>query len=457
MKRQSKIAALGLLLLGLPLGTVAYCGRPLDPMREFGLLEPELPQPNAYPEMVALGEQLETHSPSGIVDERFFDSDDPTETAPAVPAAHRQRWVESRARYFAQLRSTLTRPMRFPMPSTPVDESGYYGGSWSKIGNSLIAESHDHTVGGRHEKAVASLLDSWELALKAQQGTPVSQAHFSEAMEIAAHAEISPAIASLNTAEAARAASRLEAILKQRPSLLDFWSNEKHFRLMALQLTEERLASSTRNRSVTGSPMESGAPLPAILRLNPVSNWKWRRKSAALAHGMDTLIATAGQTWGQHKPGVALATAKRELRHYVAFAESFRFSHTRAQVQGNLLLGRLALHAYRKAHGSYPSTLDQLVPRYLKSVPQDTFGNNQPLQYRKRGARYVLWSVGPDTEDDGGMPIVRWGSGDKASYSVWPESLGDILAGTNDALRLPYRIVPAAKQTAKPPSASSSS
>jgi hypothetical protein len=42
-----------------------------------------------------------------------------------------------------------------------------------------------------------------------------------------------------------------------------------------------------------------------------------------------------------------------------------------------------------------------LAPKYLAAVPNDLF-SGRPLVYRPTGSGYVLYSVGPNGQDDGG-------------------------------------------------------
>ena len=98
--------------------------------------------------------------------------------------------------------------------------------------------------------------------------------------------------------------------------------------------------------------------------------------------------------------------------------------------QHALLLTALALRAYRLDHHVYPAALVDLTPAYLLAVPRDPF-HDGPLLYRRHGASYVLYSVGPDGQDDGGRPIFAPGEKGHARYYVWPERRGDIVAGIN--------------------------
>lgn len=61
----------------------------------------------------------------------------------------------------------------------------------------------------------------------------------------------------------------------------------------------------------------------------------------------------------------------------------------------------LALEAFKADTGAYPATLDLLTPKYLPSVPTDTF-SNAPFGYKVVDADYALYSVGPDLTDDAG-------------------------------------------------------
>jgi len=115
------------------------------------------------------------------------------------------------------------------------------------------------------------------------------------------------------------------------------------------------------------------------------------------------------------------------------------FWHVGTQTQSSLMLTSLALHAYKLDHGSYPSSLAQLAPAYLESLPADPFAPSGTFKYRRIGNKYLLYSVGPDGKDDGGKPIYQsenFGPGDtESSYNIIEMgSTGDIVAGVNEML-----------------------
>ena len=73
-----------------------------------------------------------------------------------------------------------------------------------------------------------------------------------------------------------------------------------------------------------------------------------------------------------------------------------------AIAQLEMLHAVLALVVYRDANGGYPESLDALVPKRLDAAPIDPF-SDKPVVYRREGEGYVLYSVGPDFNDDGGV------------------------------------------------------
>ncbi len=68
----------------------------------------------------------------------------------------------------------------------------------------------------------------------------------------------------------------------------------------------------------------------------------------------------------------------------------------------------LALERYRLAHGSWPSSLDELKPTYLTSIPVGQFDGN-PLSYKRVKDGVVIYAVGADRVDRGGsFTRNRW-------------------------------------------------
>jgi hypothetical protein len=88
----------------------------------------------------------------------------------------------------------------------------------------------------------------------------------------------------------------------------------------------------------------------------------------------------------------------------------------RARTRHHVARLAVALAAHRAEKGRYPTTLAELAPTYVKTIPRDFF-SGKALIYRRRGTGYVLYSVGENARDDGG---------------VWDKPKGDDLATKAD-------------------------
>jgi hypothetical protein len=83
--------------------------------------------------------------------------------------------------------------------------------------------------------------------------------------------------------------------------------------------------------------------------------------------------------------------------------KSTEAKHNAAVAHERLLLIELALRCYRCEQQKVPARLDKLVPHYLRQVPLDPF-NSLSMIYKGQGTDWLLYSVGPDGADDGGLP-----------------------------------------------------
>jgi hypothetical protein len=78
-----------------------------------------------------------------------------------------------------------------------------------------------------------------------------------------------------------------------------------------------------------------------------------------------------------------------------------KFAH--AQASMDLARTAIALERCRLAHGEYPESLDALAPQFIARVPHDVIGG-RPLKYRRtQDGQFVLYSIGWNETDDGGV------------------------------------------------------
>jgi hypothetical protein len=81
-----------------------------------------------------------------------------------------------------------------------------------------------------------------------------------------------------------------------------------------------------------------------------------------------------------------------------------------AQTAVNLARVAIALERYRLAHGQYPDSLDTLTPQFVTRLPHDIIDGHQLHYQRTTDGQFILYSVGWNETDDGGVVIFKRGS-----------------------------------------------
>jgi hypothetical protein len=104
--------------------------------------------------------------------------------------------------------------------------------------------------------------------------------------------------------------------------------------------------------------------------------------------------------------------------------QGFLYNYAQKVAQGqtavNLARTAIALERYRLAHGEFPESLDALAPQFLEKIPHDVIGGG-PLKYRRTGdGQFVLYSIGWNEKDDGGVVVF-----DKGNAQTVDNSQGD--------------------------------
>jgi hypothetical protein len=102
------------------------------------------------------------------------------------------------------------------------------------------------------------------------------------------------------------------------------------------------------------------------------------------------------------------ADMMREVKKMMRQWEVQRLAHLR------IAQADIAINAYRKQHNTWPKFLDALVPEFFAQAPIDPYVH-QPLRYVVKGDSYLLYSVGENLIDDGGLrdrELMAVGKGD---------------------------------------------
>ena len=81
----------------------------------------------------------------------------------------------------------------------------------------------------------------------------------------------------------------------------------------------------------------------------------------------------------------------------------------------------LAAERYRKTHGRLPNALGDVAPDFIETVPLDPF-DGQPLRYRKLDTGFMVYSVGKDGADNGGVQTdaagQKFGPGTDITFTI---------------------------------------
>jgi hypothetical protein len=79
-----------------------------------------------------------------------------------------------------------------------------------------------------------------------------------------------------------------------------------------------------------------------------------------------------------------------------------------------------ALERFRANCGTYPRVLNQLLPEFLSILPHEVYSDAE-MKYRlEPDGNYLLYSVGFDHKDDGGISVRRGTTG-PASWREQPD------------------------------------
>ena len=182
------------------------------------------------------------------------------------------------------------------------------------------------------------------------------------------------------------------------------------------------------HRTLESVPSAGMVRRTVLARLYP-SGWGYQHVAARLDldFGRLSCFDTANQVIFADKVSAASKQGQALEHGAYGFVESIgqvafeRASQNTAhnQTEINEALIACALERFHLAHHEYPENLDALVPQFLDTLPHDVIGG-QPFHYRHTSdGAFVLYSVGWNGRDDGG---VRGGPSPNADSDwVWPD------------------------------------
>jgi hypothetical protein len=267
--------------------------------------------------------------------------------------------------------------------------------------------------------AMNSSLDGLKFAGDIQRGGIMITMLTGTACEAIARSQAWPSVEHLTAKQASAATKRLESIVASHIRPADTVQEEKWMGQSALM---QLFSSPNWQQQVAGG---MGAPPSWRNNLRFLFLDK-RQVLENYSRYMDIAIANAKLPYRasqQPLPPIDDPISQMFLPGFYNLRWSFALNET----QNSLLLLALALRAYRLDNSAYPKSLSQLSPRYLKAIPRDPLAPDGAFSYVAQGAKYLLYSVGPDGKDDQGTPIHARQPG-TMRRGVQEDSRGDIVA-----------------------------
>jgi hypothetical protein len=160
--------------------------------------------------------------------------------------------------------------------------------------------------------------------------------------------------------------------------------------------------------------------------MNPVAQPVHRHDEIVALQWWDEVLSGIGQPYREARTTLwPRLQDQAELPWHAPVAHLIMPIFSRAHAKRDAAVTRrdqfniaLALNLYRQEHGEYPRTLEPLAGTVDWPIPDDIF-SGEPFGYRREGEGYVLWSVGPDLDDDGGVGPDAPGQSWEDSDIVW--------------------------------------
>jgi hypothetical protein len=320
----------------------------------------------------------------------------------------------------------------------PVGELSYsVYSSWRPLAYALHLEAQVHTAYKRHAQAAQSAIDCIRFGTHIMHGGTTPTFAYASLIRSRGRKALSEVFVHLDAQTCRQVIQQLEEIYKNRPKLSEGFEQDKIF---YLNLMTETIRNEAQWRSML-EPYDDVYHGYRKSSKESVSQWMRRltispsEVTKLYTDYMDNLIVQSKKTYAEAI--AACDSPKNTLLYNWSLANDSSVLHYAVnQTQDVFLLTRIALHAHKLEYNAYPKSLNELTPRYLKTIPLDPFADNQPLQYKRVGNEYSLYSVGPDCVDNNGRAIdskipVKTAYDKRQRYRVEQNSRGDIVAGVN--------------------------
>ena len=433
MKFQSgekKLLAICVVAIALPLTAGVYLNHiNVTPIVNIPA-PPKPPKPNGYDGYVAAATAMKPAAPpvDAVNDVTLITN--PKIIAQQYSLARKTAWLRGNQAGFALFNQAMKTPSLAP-PNRGNATAAVFT-SYAKLrelARVKTIESNARWMSGDYNGALKSGLDTVQMGHDMRRGGVIITDLVGIAIGAIGRSVTHDTVDKLDANQAKIAARRLDNLQQTRWNLAQTLTEDKYYAqsswLEIFKTKEWRSPKSLMNPE----------QLTIIDRLRILTIPK-QQIMDDVAASYDHEIANSRLPYLGQKP--PLEFPNDPFQEMFGISSRLKFSDARDLAGDQLLIFRLALRAYRLENGAYPTNLQVLAPRYLKSIPSDPFGGGQGWNYTRTGQNYLLYSIGPDGKDNGGTPIP-WRNRARKSIAgkrerlppLMPDSLGDYVAGKN--------------------------
>jgi hypothetical protein len=348
--------------------------------------QPPLPVPNAIDDYKAAASQLRANGGIQLLyDENYH----------LVPSAE-PAVVKANQGAIARFRQGLTKECRVPFSpefqplSSAYQNRDVFLNNIFSLTRLLGAEGDMYARKGMFQRAVQCGLDEIQFGMDIQRGgsfEEVTHGLWAEQIgqELVAHSH-----EKLDLHDCDQVMGRLQKLLCSRVSYPEILRQNRDWNL-SLVSTIKSSQYDWDAGMLDSQPPRWDTEIAAM-------EWHFKRDNILrkLEDGYRRVIAEAG------KPAAKRNPVPDELKNEGRFgvmANGAWFDRT--ELRNRLLLCAVALRRYRLTHGGYPATLKELE---LNSPLTTDPYSGSPIIYRPVGKDYLLYGIGEDGKDDGGLP-----------------------------------------------------
>ena len=133
---------------------------------------------------------------------------------------------------------------------------------------------------------------------------------------------------------------------------------------------------------------------------------RYRLRSARFFRDIAGIIASARQPWPGPLDTIVNNAASAKTNSLALSASVIVQLTTESLIDTRCAMLAVAIERYHRLNNELPGSLDDLLPAYIDSIPQDPFTGGK-LMYNLDGEIYTVYSAGSNRLDDGGSVVPQ--------------------------------------------------